>query len=396
MNKSVLIVDDDANLLQALHRQLVRELDVTCAVGAHEALYLIKHSQFAVVLSDMQMPGMDGVQFLAQVRELSPDSTRMLFTGHATLQVALDAVNEGHIFRFLVKPCPAQILAKAIAAGIEQYRLNTLERELLSKTLRGGIKVLTDVLALTKPTAFGRATRVQRLVAKLAAELKVEPAWQAEIAAMLSQVGCVAVPEDTLNKVFRNQKLSPEEIELYDSHASIGSGLIANIPRLEDVARIIAYQDKHYDGSGLPVDEVQGDEIPLGARILKVALDFDALTSLRRSDKVALAEILGRRGWYDPRVVGALKRVLALEVNQAIQCISLADLPDQAILAEDVRTLAGRLLIARGQEVTPTLRARLKLHATIVGVREPLRVLVPIEDIQLDESCLPATVSADD
>src|SRR5207245_10705357 len=136
----------------------------------------------AVIISGMDMPGMSGIQFLSRVRQLAPDSVRMMLTGHTDLQVAMEAVNEGNIFRFLTKPCSPDALVKALAAGVEQYRLITAEKELLEKTLAGSIKALMEVLSLVNPMAFGRASQVQRLVQQLAAALKVDKAWQVEMA----------------------------------------------------------------------------------------------------------------------------------------------------------------------------------------------------------------------
>lgn len=111
---------------------------------------------FAVVVSDMRMPRVDGAQFLARVEEASPDSVRIMLTGNADQEAAVRAINEGHIFRFLNKPCRPQLLVGTIAMGIRQYRLQTAERELLEKTFSGGIRLLSDVLAIASPDAFGR------------------------------------------------------------------------------------------------------------------------------------------------------------------------------------------------------------------------------------------------
>ena len=146
MHDRILIVDDDANLLQAMRRQLFDTFDVTTAEGGEAALDLIgDETPFAVVLSDMRMPGLDGVEFLKRFRERSKHTVRMMLTGNADQQTAVDAVNEGHIFRFLKKPCPEATLRAAIDAGIEQYRLVIAERELLSKTVAGTVKGIKRV-----------------------------------------------------------------------------------------------------------------------------------------------------------------------------------------------------------------------------------------------------------
>ena len=161
----VLCVDDEPNVLAGLRRCLRGHFAVTTAVGGAAGLDALRaEGRFAVVVSDLRMPGMDGVAFLSQVRALAPDTVRVLLTGQADLEAAIASVNEGHIFRFLMKPCaPTQLLA-AVDAAAEQHRLLTAERELLEQTLHGSIKALTEALALANPTSFGRATRLKQLV----------------------------------------------------------------------------------------------------------------------------------------------------------------------------------------------------------------------------------------
>ena len=140
MTEKILCVDDEANILEAHQRGLGKQFHIETALGAEQALGQIDaQGPYTVVVSDMRMPGMDGVQLLSEVRKRAPDSVRIMLTGFADLQTAIEAVNEGNIFRFLTKPCPQETLAKALSAGIEQYRLVTAEKELLAKTLRGAI-----------------------------------------------------------------------------------------------------------------------------------------------------------------------------------------------------------------------------------------------------------------
>jgi len=144
MNNRVLLVDDDPNILEGYKRSLRKKFDVTTALEGHAALEVISRKDtFATIVSDMAMPSMNGIQFLSRVKEISPDSVRIMLTGNADLNIAISAINEGNIFRFLTKPCPEDLFIKTLEAGIEQYRLITAERELLEKTLNGSINVLS-------------------------------------------------------------------------------------------------------------------------------------------------------------------------------------------------------------------------------------------------------------
>jgi len=375
----VLLVDDEPNILSSYQRRLRKQYDVDVAPGGQEGLGKIAQSgPYAVVVSDMRMPGMDGIQFLAKVREEAPETVRMMLTGCSETEVAINAVNEGKIFRFLTKPCPPDVLGRALTEGIEQYRLIRAEKELLENTLRGSIKVLIDVLSLVNPTAFGRASRVRQFVRRIYEEMEGDKPWEVEIAAMLSQLGCVTVPEATLDKIFRNDTLTEQERQMFAAHPQVGSALIANVPRLGSAAEVIRYQEKRFDGSGLPDDGLRGEMIPLGARVLKVALDMDSLTAAGADSAAALIKLKSRKGWYDPAVIEALDRVMVTQIKYDIKSVRSESLTTNMILAQNVLTNAGTLVIAKGQEVTPWVMVRLKNFSKNVGIREPFRVLIPI------------------
>ncbi len=388
MTERILCIDDDPNILQAYQRALRKRFRIEPALGGEEGLEAVRNAgPYAVVVADMRMPGLSGVEVLAQVKDIAPDTVRMMLTGNADQQTALEAVNRGHVFRFMTKPCPPDEFAQFLEAGIDQYRLIRTERDLMSRTLGGCIRVLTDVLAAVNPAAFGRASRVQRLVSEIAAELGTEDAWRVRIAAMLSQVGCVSVPEATLEKVFHGQELSRVETEQYAAYPALGREMLENIPRLEAVAAIIGYQEHPYEGT-CSEDPMHGERIPLGSRVLKVALDFDALVHGGYSDEMAMAKMHDRAGLYDPRVVEVLGKVLRIERTCVIRQVKVSQLGDGMILAEDVRTMQGTLLCAKGQEMTPSMRARLRNYVANIGIGSPIKVFVRTD--ALNEAVPPA------
>jgi response regulator RpfG family c-di-GMP phosphodiesterase len=378
MTDKILCVDDDPNVLAAHQRQLRKLFNIEVAQGGERGLEAVRGGgPFSVILSDLRMPGLTGVQFLSQARQLVPDSVRMLLTGYADQQSAIDAVNEGHVFRFLTKPCPPDTLARALAAGVSQYRLVRSEKELLEQTLRGSVGVLTEVLSLVNPPAFGRAGRVQRVAQQLGQALKAENAWQLEVAAMLSQLGCVAVPEPVLDRVYRGAALAPGEQAMVDGHPNVGRDLLAKIPRLEPVAEIIAYQEKRYDGGGRPEDDVRGAAIPLGARILKVALDYDSLATHETSRAKILERLRARAGWYDPEVLDALAHGPLPGAGFESQDVEIHALRCAMVLDQDVVNGSGIMLVGKGREVTEALLHRLRNFAATGAIRGPFKVLVP-------------------
>jgi len=378
MNERILFVDDEPNILAVAKRQLHNRYRVETALSGRLGLLALAHKgPFAVAVADMHMAGMDGVQFLQSVKKISPETVRIMLTGDSDLSTAIEAINQGSIFRFLTKPCPKETLLSALDAAVKQHRLITAEKELLHKTLRGAIKVLTDILALVNPTAFGRASRVTRLVKQIASQLKLENSWQIEIAAMLSQIGCVTIPQQILNKVYRGKQLSPQEKEIFDSHPKIGRELIANIPRLELVAEIIASQEV---GLGEPIrerKEKERDLVALAGSILKLAQDFDTQLILGKTYADALEQIRSQQGRYGDQLVEALHRALAQKIESQIETVPVDSLAPGMILADDVKTQDGVLLITKGQEVTRSLRFRLMNFARVCAIDKLVKVIVP-------------------
>ncbi|MFP5226007.1 MAG: response regulator [Acidobacteriota bacterium] len=134
MRDKILFVDDESSALDGFRRVLHRDFEVRVAGSGGEGLVALDHDgPFAVVVSDMRMPGMNGAEFLSRVRQKAPETVRMLLTGHADLRAAIDAVNRGQILHFLTKPCPREVLVAAINSGLDQYHAAIEERELASR-----------------------------------------------------------------------------------------------------------------------------------------------------------------------------------------------------------------------------------------------------------------------
>ena len=374
MSGKVLCVDDDPKLLNGIERQLGDDFDIDTAEGPDAALELIESSgPFAVVVSDMRMPGMNGVEFLKKVREINSATVRMMLTGFADLKTTMDAVNEGNIYRFLSKPCEARVLGAAIEDGIRQYDLITAEQELVDGTLKGCVKVLSEVLALTSPIAFGRASRLRRSVRMIGEAMGEENVWQLEIAALLSQLGCVSVPAEILEKVFNGEELDEEEKAVFDSHPQTAFDLLQNIPRFEGVAKSILHQSQPFTDQNDPHSgSAFAESLPIGARILKVALDLDA-EEQRIGDPVkAVATLKTHAMDYDPDILATAEVVVANFSGVEVKEIRISELKEGMIFAEDVMSTGGQVMVTRGHEVTSSLIKRLKNIGN--RIKQPLSV----------------------
>jgi response regulator RpfG family c-di-GMP phosphodiesterase len=367
----VLCVDDEPNVLEGLALTLHRHYAVSTATGGAAGLEILqKNKAIAVVLSDMRMPGMDGAAFLRQARQVSPESVRLLLTGQADMTSAIAAVNEGQIFRFLTKPCPPQILLGALEAATQQHRLITAERVLIEQTLQGSIKMLTDVMSLASPSVFGRATRIKGHVHDLAEAAGLHPIWPIEMAAMLSQIGGITLSAATVEKLERGQPLSADEQLAVDRLPAIADSLLGNIPRLDDVRACLVHQTKRFESGGSRGSASFGEGAPVGARVLKIAIDFDALEVQGNGAGTALDIMRGRSGWYDPSLLSTFAGLRGSgATQQEIREIPLRQVTAGMTFADDVRTPTGALLLPRGYEVTEGLRERIRNFAVKGNVR---------------------------
>jgi response regulator RpfG family c-di-GMP phosphodiesterase len=384
----VLCVDDEPAVLDSLRRQLHREFAIVGVESGSEALALLaEDAPFPVLMSDMRMPGLDGAAVLEQARSIRPDTVRVLLTGQADIDDAIAAVNDGNIFRFLVKPCPRPVLLKALSDAVGQHRMITAERELLEQTLRGSVAALLETLSLANPVAFARAARIQQIVRQLIDATGPENAWCIEIAAMLSQIGTVVLAPATLAKLNTGALLRPEEelqVRVLPWHAE---RLLAHVPRLEPVRQIIHDQAIPYERSESAhalEDARSGKELQLqrttatGAQMLRVAVDLEALESRGARRHAALSTMGRRLGSYDPTLIKALLTGLEPETDETgalpVLTLMLDELRPGMTIARDVTDSAGRLLVGRGYKVTESLMERIRNWKDGTAVSEPIYV----------------------
>jgi response regulator RpfG family c-di-GMP phosphodiesterase len=374
----ILCLDDERNVLDALVRTLRTLYHVETSTEGAKALEILKSQPpFAVVLSDLRMPQMSGIEFLTMARAVSPDTTRVLLTGYGDMQAAIAAINDGNIFRMLTKPCPTDVLVKALAASVDVNRLVTAEKVLLEQTLQGSVKVLTEILSLANPAAFGRATRVQRTITELQDYFQIRDRWAAQVSAVFSQIGAVTLPSRTQQKIYHNESLSSEEVEMVERLPHLVENLLANIPRLESVREILRLQANRFDGKDAAVSGSVGEQIPWGARALKLSVDMDVVESGRNSEISSLDVLRSRTGWYDPALLDAIAKIRGESTNETrLLELKFSQMRPGMIFAEDVLSSKGLLLIARGQAVTASLLERIQNSLLDHGIREPVQMIL--------------------
>ncbi len=374
--EKVLLVDDDRNLLDSFNRQFHKRINLVTAASGEDAIQAITYDgPFAVVISDMQMPNMDGLEFLIKVRMLSQDTVRVMLTGNANLDVAIRSINDGNIYRFLQKPVPIGVLFETMIDGIQHYRLVTAEKEILNKTLKGAINLLADILGLINPASFSRASRIKRNVRYMATELQLPDVWSYELAAMLSQLGCITMPSEVMEKIAAGKEISKQEQQQFNKHPEIGARLLQHVPRFETIAAMVEQQNA--DPDKIEIDKVLTLEQKgiLGGQILKVALAYDDCVSRGMDSEQAIGQLKQHPEKYDPALVQALvagKGGASFEV----MTLPITRLKPGMILDQNIRSAAGTLLVAKGQELSTAVLLRLVSSEENEIISGPVRVLL--------------------
>jgi putative two-component system response regulator len=335
----VLLVDDEPNVLATLARMLRQRYEVSTAGGADEALEQLDNAgPFAVVISDHNMPGATGVALLLEVARRAPDTVRLMLTGQLDLDVAVRAVNEGNVFRFLTKPCPSDQVVAAVAAGVGQYHLVRSERDLRTNLeARVGEQVreiesshLATIFALSKlaesrdPETGGRLHRLREYCRVLSEGLdtqlehsqRPDSAFIGRLfaAAPLHDVGKVGIPDAILLKP---GGLSHGERIVMQTHTLIGADTLLEVDTqhpgnalVQMGVEIARSHHERWDGAGYP-EGLAGERIPLSAQVVAVADVYDAVRSRRcykgpRPHSDARDAVLAGRGTqFSPAVVDA-------------------------------------------------------------------------------------------
>jgi response regulator RpfG family c-di-GMP phosphodiesterase len=384
--EKILLVDDEKNVLAAIHRQLRKEFNLLPALGGEQALQMLDTHKPAVVVCDMRMPGLSGVETLAEFEKRSPKTVRIMLTGNSDQETAVEAINKGKIFRFLNKPCPDAVLRQALLDALRFYQLVDAEQALLQQTLTGSIRALVDVMSLSLPHEFEKANRARAWAQSLGQALELESVWELEVAAMLHPLGMVALPPELVEKARRApHTLTAKESTALASAPESGRRLLMHIPRLEHVAQAIGLQDRNYDGTGYPDDGPSGDQIPILARALHVLKALSNTTTTEVPSDAAVAKLQNRGVEYDLRVLAAAHKLWSIGPGPRLSDTSEGSKPSRLkvtldtilpsdLLVTPIKLESGKLLLSDGLRVTGAQIERLRHIRRLESIVEPIEV----------------------
>lgn len=374
--EKILFVDDEEDILNSFKRQFRKKADISIATSGQQALDLMdSEGEFAVIVSDMRMPNMDGAEFLEKAKIKSPNSIRILLTGQTDLTSAISAVNKGQIFRFLSKPCPLEVLQDTLKSAIRQYRLINTEKDLLQNTVKGSIELLSELLAIVKPNVFSNFNRIKKYIRHIAGELGETDTWDYEVAGMLYGLGYLTLPEDLIEKALKpNSELSAHEKIMLQDVPLTSSKLINHIPRLESIGEMVRLSEKVNHLIHKDAGAEQG-RILIGAGMLKIALSFDKLLESGHNHRSAI-DLLKADDSFNQELVEKLSSLKAGE-DDNIVTISVDNLLPGMVLLENLITDNNSSLLAKGTELTEDLLTRIKLYTKNQKISRPIKISRP-------------------
>ncbi|HLP76597.1 MAG TPA: HD domain-containing phosphohydrolase, partial [Candidatus Paceibacterota bacterium] len=265
--------------------------------------------------------------------------------------------------------------------ALAQYQLINSERELLNKTLSGSVKLLTDILSMVDVRSFGRTEKLRGMINELTEKKAIENPWELHVAAMLAPIGYVTLPPETMVKARAGEMLSKVEEQLVSNVPEIAARLLANIPRLEGVSKITRYQNKRFDGAGFPNDDIKGESIPFGARLLKILSDLAQLEADGALPLSALAEMQHRSGWYDPKLLIEVRSCFggpdsATENVKETVAVLVRDLNVGMVLHSNVLTKDGMMVLSSGHQINEMSLEKIQNFDQVSGIKEPIFVEV--------------------
>ncbi len=354
MSNQILFVDDDASLLSTMKRNLSLEFTVQTAEGGEVALEMVnQQGDYAVVVVDMQMPKMNGIQTIASLRQRMPNAVFVMLTGNQDLTTAIQAVNDGRVFRFLTKPCQVFEISAAIQAAQQQHNLIIAEKELLSGTFAGAINLMTDVIEMQEERHVDTGRMAEALV-DLAARMQIEIGWEEKVAARIFLVGIAMLgPEDSIKFV----SLDPTTAEHKAMFARIckkSASMLARLPRLGWIVDLLKHvPNADYYESGC-------DRIESGALLLRIVFYWNFLTNKGLCVEAATGVIENIMPDLSSRMIQSMQCLHDNHDAHMLTKIAIGKLQPGMIPYENIAVPRGGFAVAKGRVLTETMIQNLR------------------------------------
>ncbi len=424
----ILFVDDEENVLRALKRLFLEEpYEFHATLSGKEALKFLKEHDFAVIVSDQRMPEMSGAEFLGQAKVLQPEAIRIVLTGYADVEAAINAINQGGAYRYITKPWNDADLILMVRDAAETYRLKqenkyltdltnrqneelkkwntqleemvqeqTLDiqnknkelealNEKLEKNFRKSIEAFSGLIEMREKAVSNHSKNVAALARQIAVSMQLtnEEVSNILVASLLHDIGKIGIPDAILLK--QEEAMSDAEFAEYRRHPVRGQVAIEGIEGFHDIGLLIRHHHEYMDATGYP-EGLKRAAIPLGSRIIAIADAIDRMANSGIVTAENFQKALNHVEFYlDMRYDRQVFQHLSPIIKQKIEAlekqgdarveeieITPSKLSNEMVLTRDVRSGTGLLILARGvvmnQKIIEALQRYYRIDPPKTGI----------------------------
>lgn len=368
----ILIVDDEPNNLKLFQQILGGDYELKFARDGTNALIVTEKHSPDLILLDIMMPEMDGYEVCRRLK--ANKKTAGIPVIFVTAMGAVADESKG--FRlgcvdYITKPISPPIALARIKVHLELENTKAKVEQLLSKTLLGSLKMMSDIISMVNPVVFRQSSRLKRCAGEIGNKLGLEGLWKLEIAATLSQIGTIAIPMGTQVRARCGEILNADEQKLMASYPAIGKDLLKNLPRLETVAQIIGRQRDPLPDTALET----WDFITLSCQILRMVCDYDNLIISSKSKSKAFSILMQNKKAYSEKLLEIFIDIENASQEGAKKSIRLSDLREGMVLLEDIICDTDVILVKEFTEISENTLFLLHKNAKIRRVQEPIEVM---------------------
>ncbi|TWU58732.1 Hydrogenase transcriptional regulatory protein hupR1 [Rubripirellula tenax] len=349
MSKQILFVDDDPSLLSTMKRNLGCDYTVHTAEGAEMALKTVsQQGHFSVVIVDMQMPKINGVETIKLLREQMPDAVFVMLTGNQDVTTAINALNEGQVFRFLNKPCKTTEISAVIDAAQKQHNLLIAEKELLSGTFAGAIKLMTDVIEMQEhqPVDTGR---MAASLEELASRMSIETGWEEKVAARVFTLGIAMLDTDQKRKFLSLDPTDDEHKRLFGWICKQSATLISRLPRMAwivDTLKAVPAADRL---------ETNADRQAKAATLLRIVFYWNFLTNRGLSVEATTSHITKLMPNLGTKLVQEIQCLNDNRDSHVVKSVHVSKLRPGMICQTDITLPGVGTVVKRGLPLTAAM-----------------------------------------
>ncbi|MCF7764511.1 MAG: response regulator [Verrucomicrobia bacterium] len=377
----VLVVEDEGIIAADIQDRLTAlgyEVPLTVSSG-EEALEKIPTFLRDVVLMDIMLKGeIDGIDAAAQIRERH-NIPVIFLTAHAD-ESTVNRAKLTEPFAYILKPFEERELHTALEMTLHRHQMDQERRkeqdkkgEELEKAVEGSIRTLSRILLVAEAPSHEVGLKLREYMEACTESMKIPNPWDYHVAAELCRIGYLNIQSMIIQKIRAGMTLLPAEKDMFNRLPEYGRDILGRIPRLEEAARMVYYQNKNFDGTGFPRDSIGGVNIPLGARLLRILNDVIQVESEGGSKNRAMLDIQKTSGIYDPKVVEQVMTAFSQGPRKG-KAVALKDLYVGQTLVEPIETIDGTLVLNAGNRITPWMLQKLNNFVEASGVKEPIYV----------------------